>query len=139
MRKGQRKKAQKELTRLIRKINRDIEKDNWWNGRFYMAQASSDWHAFEDGSGGVLYTTLVCVDKKNKTMLPMFYDFLPGYRGNSWHLFQFMNDFIVKYTNVWNEDKNPRSDIDTTDYTTWPRIDFKANDLRNIIQWYQHH
>lgn len=136
MRNKEFKAAQHELNKLVREVNRSIEKDDLWNGRYYITQASGEWSPFDDGSGGMLYVTLVCVDKKDGTLLPMFWDYLPGFVGNRWKLFVFMNDFIVKYTDTWQNGNDPYKEKGKIDYTKWPRIDFKFSDLKDINCWY---
>ena len=63
-RRKMRKKAQHTINKNIRAINKNIENDNLWRGRFIMRQVNARWDAFEDGSGGELFVTILMIDKK---------------------------------------------------------------------------
>ena len=61
-----RKKYQRNFTKLVRKYNKAIEDDDLWQGRFVCRQIYSRWENFDDGSGGILYTVVRCVDKQTR-------------------------------------------------------------------------
>ena len=129
------KKAQRELNKHIRRVNKAIENDNLWLGRFYITQASSSWYAYEDGSGGELFAVLVCVDKKDGTLYPWHEGFLTGYQFTPGRLFMFMNTFITEITDVYKDGNSPYKKP-VIDYRNKPRIDFTYEQLRNTNIWY---
>jgi len=100
------KRHQREINRLVRDLNKNIEQDDLWYGRFYMRQVySPQWHLYEDGSGAEYFVHLECVDKcTGRTFLKAdTVNHWRGATGNGWRLWEFMNWFIVEHCNVWNE------------------------------------
>lgn len=99
-----RKRHQRALNKLVRKMNKDIEEDKRWQGRFYVHQVGhSEWYHYDDKSGSELEVCLECVDRKTNKRYRRYghVNFWRCFSG--WHLFEFMNWFIVDYINVWNE------------------------------------
>lgn len=103
-----RKVHQRAMNRLIRSMNKNIEQDYLWLGRFYARQIASEFQEYEDGSGAELYVRLRFVDRKTG----MTYD-TPWDTVNHWRfgavLFWEMNEFIVNKVKVW-EREDPRCD-----------------------------
>lgn len=129
------KKAQRELNKIIREVNTAIEKDDLWNGRFYIDQISSLWHEYEDKSGGEIFAILVCVDKKNGQFYPYAYHFLPNFKLSRGHLFWFMNEFIVEVSDTYKNGNNPYKEKHIS-YINTPRVNIKYEDVRNTFNWY---
>lgn len=129
------KKIQSQLNRYVKNVNKNIENDELWLGRFYMTQADSNWYEFEDGSGGELFATLVCVDKKDSTLYPWRGSFLYGYPLTPGQLFLFMNKFITEITDTYKNGNNPYKD-EKLDYRNKPRIKFTHEQLRDAPCWY---
>lgn len=102
----QRKNAQKKFNAFVRQVNKEIEKDELWLGRFYIHQLESYWQAFEDGSGGILVIKIQYIDKKTGKSKIDWVSMCSG-----WHtqlvLFEQMNSFIVDYCKVWDENPSP--------------------------------
>lgn len=118
MRDKLRKKAQANLNHIVRKINKDIQKDNLWLGRFEMRQIDCAWERFSDNSGGMLYVVFRCYDKKTKYYKDYPFDFVaPKEIGMTWHLYNIINKFIVDDTNVWAQTPNPRDKDFVEDFT----------------------
>ncbi len=112
-RRKMRKKAQHTINKNIRAINKSIENDNLWRGRFVMRQVNARWSAFEDGSGGELFATILIIDKRTgqtKTAYIDNYD-------HSWRYFEAMNNFIVDDCAVWEKEGRDFLYNDKTDYT----------------------
>ena len=112
-RRKMRKKAQHTINKNIRAINRNIEEDNLWRGRFVMRQVNARWSAFEDGSGGELFATILIIDKRTgqtKTVYVDNYDY-------PWYYFQAINNFIVDDCAVWEKEGRDFLYNDKTDYT----------------------
>lgn len=112
-RRKMRKKAQHTINKNIRAINKSIENDNLWRGRFVMRQVNARWSAFEDGSGGELFATILIIDKRTgqtKTAYIDNYD-------HPWRYFEAMNNFIVDDCAVWEKEGRDFLYNDKTDYT----------------------
>ena len=50
-----RRKHQRWFNRYCRHVNKSIENDNLWLGRFYISQDRTHMEWFDDGSGGLMY------------------------------------------------------------------------------------
>ena len=59
-----RKRHQRAMNKLMRDLNKNIENDNLWQGRFYVKQTAAQWHEYEDKSGAELWVVLSFIDKK---------------------------------------------------------------------------
>ncbi len=97
------KRHQRAMNKLMRNLNKNIENDSLWKGRFYIRQIASDWLYYEDKSGGTLYVRLRFYDRKTGITKDVW-DTVNHWRflGGS-NLFWAMNDFIIKDVDVWNE------------------------------------
>ena len=110
MRSKLRKKYQRELNKKIRALNKNIENDNLWRGRFVFYQRDAHWYAFEDGSGGELIAFIRAYDKKTGYYHDYRLEFTPWRKTINWHIYMdIANAFIVEHLNVWKE--VPRPDI----------------------------
>ena len=91
-----RKRHQREMNKIMRELNKNIEKDNLWKGRFYVRQITSQWREYEDKSGAELYVVLQFYDKETGISKKV------AGAVNAWRFFDGislwweMNDFIVK-------------------------------------------
>ena len=106
-----RKKQQRKMNQLVRIMNKNIENDDLWKGRFYCHQVNySPFHVYEDKSGAQLFVTLEFVDKKtNKTMMAA--DTVSSWRHiNGYTLWNKMNYFITEWCKVWEENPRPNKD-----------------------------
>ena len=79
---NQKKKTLRELVRKIKIINKTIENDNLWRGRFCVRLKRVEYRYYSDNSGIYLIYWYNMIDKK--TGFKMLYQdiFLPGYYGN---------------------------------------------------------
>jgi len=97
---------QREINRLVRKVNKSIEKDDLWFGRFYVCQVySPQWKVYEDGSGAEYFVHLKFIDRCTGRYWVQA-DTVNHWRGtfgNGWLLWDKMNWFIVEHCNVWDE------------------------------------
>lgn len=58
------KKHQRRMNHYIRGVNKTIEKDPFWKGRFYIRQTGNPiFVEYDDGSGGELYVRFRLYDK----------------------------------------------------------------------------
>lgn len=105
-----RKRHQRAMNELMRLINKNIENDDLWKGRFYVRQVAAQWYEYEDKSGAELWVVLRFIDKATG-----FYwetaetvNHWRWYNGN--RLWWAMNDFITEKTNVWQSNPRPGSE-----------------------------
>lgn len=98
------KRHQRAINRLVRDLNKNLEQDDLWLGRFMVRQIESpQWIRYEDGSGAELYITLEFVDRCTGRYYRMCESV------NHWRLWggsclwRAMNDFIVERCDVWSE------------------------------------
>lgn len=119
-----RKKHQRKITRAIRNMNKDIEKDELWKGRFFARILKTSFKIYEDKSGAVIYALVEFYDKKTGITRAEWFDEWEIVK--SFKLFRSMNDFIVDYCDVWRKE-NPRED--KTDYT---KVEFKRKEKENV-------
>lgn len=99
-----RKKYQRYINKIIRQLNKNIKNDWVWNGRFTIRQKQSRFHTYYDNSGAQLYVLLECKDNKiNKTIQHWFET---GLFVES-HIWEWVNQCIVEYFDVWAEKPNP--------------------------------
>ena len=116
MRKGMRKTYHKKAMKMIRTLNKNIENDNLWKGRFIVMVKSEKWNMFPDLSGGMLYIIVRMYDKKTKQYLDYRWSYAPYLSCNVWHLcMDIANDFVVEKIQVWKEADRP-SIYRATDY-----------------------
>ena len=105
-----RKKHQRKINKCIRIMNKNMENDKLWKGRFYCRQIYSPyWERYEDRSGGIMHVHIEFCDKKTQKRWIQLFDTndIVG-----WKMWMAMNDFIIKHIDVWNEE--PRPSIENT-------------------------
>lgn len=105
-----RKKVQRQVNKVFRHMNRLIENDDLWRGRFVVRQKRSEWRNYCGTREYFLYITYEFVDKKTgQTSQPHHeIDFTLDH-----HIAIQMNKFIINECKVW-EKENPYED--KTDY-----------------------
>ena len=99
MKSHNRKNHQRWFNQYCRYVNKSIEDDDLWLGRFYVRQNRTfiDW--FEDKSGGLMYAELIMCDKKTGITQMGWYSGLDM----NWKFWHDFNDFIIKDCKVWEE------------------------------------
>lgn len=110
-----RKKHQRAINKQMRLVNKLIEEDSLWRGRFVIRQREYYFGQYRDKSGWYMYNTLEFRDKKTgftKTICESAHHWLFG-SVMAWD----MNNFIVQDCKVW-ENENPYKDL--TDYRAVP-------------------
>lgn len=113
MRDKQRKKAQSKINHNVRAMNKNLQNDDLWRGRFYVHQTDAYWDRFEDGSGGELRVWLEIRDKKTG----LYHGFMIDNYDRGWHLWEKVNDFIVSKSSVWDN-----IDAVKNDKTKWEKV-----------------
>ena len=106
-----RRKHQRWFNKYCRQVNKQIENDELWLGRFCIKQLRSDIHWFEDGSGGMMAAEILMCDKKTGITRAKWYTGLDM----DWKFWWDFNDFIIEDCKVWDEVPDPRDN----------RIDFR--------------
>ena len=99
-----RKKYQREVNRYVRALNKDIQNDWLWNGRFKVSQEWSAFEPFHDHSGALFTVGLVITDKKTGYKE---YNRFDNY-DIDWQMWRWVNNCITEVWKVWNETPNPR-------------------------------
>ena len=101
-----RKKIQRHINSEVRNMNRTIERDDLWRGRFYCRQKEIYFYPSEDKSWVYAEVIIEFIDRKTgKFALYRFRkeDFL----GSAWRFWERMNYFITEYVDVWAENPRP--------------------------------
>jgi len=94
-----RKNHQRWFNQYCRYVNKSIEDDELWLGRFYITQNRSSMHWFEDKSGGIMEVELVMHDHKTGITRTRWYDGLDM----DWTFWRDFNDFIIRDCKAWDE------------------------------------
>ena len=101
-----RKKIQRHINKEIRDLNRTLERDPLWRGRFYCKQTDI---AFVKGNDNTYTCAIVGVEfidrKSGKRMHHLFRK--EDFMGTTWRLWERMNYFITERCDVWEEDPRP--------------------------------
>lgn len=97
---------QRRMNKAMRDLNKNIEKDELWHGRFYVHQVARQRQVYEDGSGMELWVTLELVDRKTGRTRQML-DTVNYWTSFCSRLWWEMNSFIVKDVDVWSENPRP--------------------------------
>ena len=118
-----RKKAQRTINKYVRNLNKSIQKDNLWRGRFVFRQTDSYWKEFEDRSGGILKVVIEARDLKTER----FWCFVMDNYDRGWYLFEKANKFIVDFSGVWDDInlvKNDKTDWSKVKWVPKERVPF---------------
>ena len=107
-----RKNHQRWFNQYCRYVNKCIEKDDLWLGRFCIGQKATHMEWFEDKSGGLMHALIEMRDKKTGYTIIKWYDGLDM----DWKFWWDFNDFIINDCKVWEEVPDPREN----------RIDFRS-------------
>ena len=110
MKSHKRKNHQHWFNQYVRYINKNMEEDDRWLGRFYVTQNKTRMEWFEDGSGGIMYAYLTMHDRKTGITRNKWYDGLDM----DWKFWRDFNQFIIEDCKVWEEVPDVR--INRIDY-----------------------
>lgn len=105
-----RKNHQRWVNKACRYINKVMEDDDLWLGRFYVSQNCSHMEWFNDKSGGLIYVYLTMHDRKTGITRSKWYSGLDF----NWEIWRDLNDFIIIDCKVWEEEPDIR--INRIDY-----------------------
>lgn len=99
-----RKRHQREINRLMRSLNKAIEEDCLWNGRFIVRQYDAQWLRYPDSSERKLYVKLKFIDRATSRY------YVGNHTVNEWcsfngsRIWRIMNWLITEHWNIWQED-----------------------------------
>ena len=110
MKSHNRKNHQRWFNQYCRYVNKTMEDDDLWLGRFKVKQTATHMEWFEDGSGGLMYAELMMLDKKTGICKVSWYSGLDM----DWKFWRDLNDFIIIDCKVWEETPDIR--INRIDY-----------------------
>lgn len=101
-------KLQRKVNAVVRGLNKTIEEDNLWRGRFVMRQKQAIIHEYSDKSGWYGHFVMRIYDKKTGLYKEEYFNHYELERG--WSLWWFVNNFIVQDVKVWEENPSPRDE-----------------------------
>lgn len=104
MKSHKRKNHQRWFNQYCRYVNKCIENDDLWLGRFCVSQNRTRMDWFDDGSGGIMMAELIMRDKKTGTVRIGWYDGLDM----DWQFWRDFNEFIIRDCKVWEEEPDVR-------------------------------
>lgn len=107
MRNKMRKKYQRNLNKKIKEVNKSLEDDDLWLGRFVIKQTNANFIKFSDNSGGWLLVELTIYDKKTNISQIYYVEYAPWKTTFNWSIYKILNEFIVDVIKVWEENPNP--------------------------------
>lgn len=88
-----RKKEHKKVVKNIRKINKQIQNDEYLGlNRFRIDMVTENWRKFEDGSGGTLIIVLKISDKLTNNKAYFIVDNYDYWR----EIYNYANDFLIR-------------------------------------------
>ena len=99
-----RKRHQRAMNDIMRQMNRNVENDPLWKGRFYVRQIASQWSEYEDKSGAELWVVLRFYDKKTGITKEVAETVNHWRYFNGSHMWWAMNNFIIEDVKVWDEE-----------------------------------
>lgn len=103
-----RKKIQRHINKVLREMNKSIEQDSLWLGRFYCHQIDIAFFPSDDHSYTYCHVGVEFVDRK--TGFSEMYAFhKEDFMWNGYRVWEAMNNFIVHDCDVWSG--NPRLSI----------------------------
>ena len=101
-------KLQRRVNAVVRRQNKALEEDNLWCGRFVVRQKQAVIHEYSDKSGWYGRFVMRIYDKKTGLYKEECFNNYELEHG--WHLWCFVNDFIVQDVKVWEENPSPRDE-----------------------------
>ena len=109
---------QRKFNWYIKKINKMMEEDNLWRGRFVVKQYWTELYKYDDNSGYNFYAAIYFVDKKTGRISNLVVDdWYMLLHSMSYGIMGKLNDFITKdcFDDTWANQDELYSD--KTDYT----------------------
>ena len=104
-----RKKIQRHINGVVREMNKNIERDELWLGRFYCHQEYIHWERADDCSYVYARVKIKFVDRKTGKYHYRYFQ-KEDFMGSAWRFWEAMNNFIIEWCEVWKEDPRPSID-----------------------------
>lgn len=105
-------KHQRKMNYYMRSMNKNVEKDELWNGRFYCRQVySPQKYVYEDRSGMEYHVCLRFIDKKTGKYYDKYDTVNSWCMWNGSKIWETMNWFIVEFIDAWAEKPNPYEEV----------------------------
>lgn len=101
------KRHQRAINKLVRAMNRNLEQDDLWYGRFVIRQDESpQWRLYEDGSGAELFVRLRFIDRATGRYYVKWesVNHWRGLRATGFEIWKMMNWLITEHWDIWQED-----------------------------------
>ena len=111
------KKLQRKINKIVRRVNSSVEQDDLWRGRFVIRQTQIRFHEFADHSGVIAKIVFDFYDKKTKIHSFRILDSHVETRFLLSDLYCELNYFIVSYLRVWTTEGWDKIRNDKTDYS----------------------
>lgn len=111
------KKYKRRMSQTLRRMNKSIERDPLWKGRFIVRLVGSPLkYVYQDRSGMEYFVTMRFIDKQTGIHRDFLAEVNSACMWNGSKIFWAMNNFIIKDCKVWEE--CPRPSYETSiDYT----------------------
>ena len=97
-----RKKHHKQIMKLIRSINKNLETDDLWQGRFVINLICENYYIWEDMSGGYMIIEYEIADKKTGAA-KLYHETESCFLDS--HIYDKLNRFIIEDVDVWRKEK----------------------------------
>lgn len=102
------KKQQRYMNKIIRKMNKNIEQDPLWKGRFCARQVGGpQWIVYDDKSGAELFVHILFIDKKTGEVMLKADTVSSWCHMNAWKVWVDMNYFITEWCETWRGEERP--------------------------------
>ena len=113
-----RKKHQRRMNKYVREINKNIENDDLWRGRFVIRQKDNPgFYIYDDKSGAAMpYVHLVITDLKTGEKYDNWETDNVWCHFNGARIWEFANKAITEIFGVWYVQDDPRSHRDDPNY-----------------------
>ena len=95
-------------------MNKNLEQDELWRGRFIVRQDESpQWRRYEDGSGAELWVRLRFIDRATGRYYAKWesVNVWRGLRATGYEIWHMMNWLITEHWDVWKEDLAQARDL----------------------------
>lgn len=127
---GTRKKHQRKINKVVRDLNKSIESDEYWKGRFRMNQLESRMIRFDDHSGFYLLVFLECYDKKTKKSCLYLVEESQFFISEVWRA---MNHFITEYLYTSAASEGKSEYLDTSHVSSGRKVKnfFEKGDFKH--------
>ena len=111
-----RRRHQRRINQAMRIINKGIEKDELWRGRFVVRTGATNFIRDEE-SGGYLEVELLFIDKRTGFIWKTWESVNSVCSLGGWRMWHMMNRFITEINDVWTKEGRDFLYSDKTDYT----------------------